>query len=354
MQGEHRVARSRIVIIASLTLVGAIVAAQDPDNSRYLQAIPINLACLAAAVVILYATRRGNRMPALALATSVGDVTLVSLLHVAELAQGGASVAVNGRVTFIAYFFALLATCVRVDRRLPFIAGGAAAVQYLGIALWSWSIWPDTPTRDVLEYGAFDWGTQFERIVLLLLFASGCAAIARWAIVLRTYATRDPLTGLINRRTFEERLHNELLDARRRNEPLSVVMLDVDHFKRVNDSHGHHAGDVALATIGAILLESVRRTDLAGRWGGEEFALALPASGDSTAAAQVERLRSSLEGRRIQLPGGHATRLTISAGVATAPIDGWDPVALVRSADQRLLAAKALGRNQIVSRAKSA
>jgi two-component system cell cycle response regulator len=152
----------------------------------------------------------------------------------------------------------------------------------------------------------------------------------------------------LNRRVFEERVHDELVRAQRRGDPLSLVMIDVDHFKAVNDNYGHPAGDAALRVVATMLREAVRRTDLAARWGGEEFALALPGMSATVATTHLERLLARIAAQTIALPRGQVTRLTISAGVACAPEDASDPAALVRVADERLLRAKRGGRNRIV------
>lgn len=349
MQGEHRVARSRLALVAVLTLVGLGVVLGDPSHPDFVRAVPINLACLVGALVIFLVTRRGSHPTGLAFATSIGDVTLVSVLLGLDLWQSTPSVVVNGRVTFLLYFVALVGTCVRFDRRLPIVAGAVAVGQYAGLVWWASAIWPVDVTRDVATYGTFDWGVQVERMVTLAVFAAICTNIATWALQLRTNATRDELTGLTNRRTFEERLQTELLRAHRRDEPLSVAMVDVDHFKRVNDLHGHQAGDEALRAVAGVIRESVRRTDLAARWGGEEFALAFPCVSSDEAVFSLERLRTQLENLALPLAPGPMTQLTISAGVASSPRDGVDVTALVRAADERLLAAKRAGRNRLVS-----
>ena len=348
MQGEHRVARSRTLLVAVLTVVGLAVLAGDPGNVGYRRALPVNLACLALSVAVLRATRRGTRPRGLAIVTCIADVTLVSLLHVAELAQHTPSVAVNGRITFAGYFFAMLGTCVRWDPRLPLIAGATAALQYAGIAWWGHLTWPAAATPDVLAFGTFDWGVQLERVVTLALFGVGCRSIARWTVQLRASATHDALTGVLNRRTFEERLHNELLLARREGRTTSVAFLDLDHFKSVNDRFGHQAGDEALRAVGTMLTSHARRTDLIGRWGGEEFVLALPGTFPGDAAAHLERIRQLLASSPVALASGATLALTCSVGIASRPDDGEDAPTLLAVADARLFEAKRGGRNLVV------
>lgn len=348
MQGEHRVAKSRLALIAIPTILGLLVVAGDPSNAEYRRAIPINVVCLTLAMVVLLATRRGERPAWLAMTTAIGDVTLVSFLHVVDLMQGHPSAAVNGRITFMGYFLVLVGTCIRWDRRVPLVAGGMAAFQYGAVVVASQVMWPAVATPDVLQYGQFDLGVQIERIVTLLLFAAICWSIAKWAVQLREYATTDPLTGLTNRRTFEERLRDELLRARRQQHVLSVVMFDADHFKQVNDEHGHPAGDAVLRDLATLLRSSLRRTDLLTRWGGEEFVIAYLDTAADDAAGLADTLRARVAATGIALPGGGTVRITVSGGVAAAPDDGFEVEELMRSADARLLEAKRAGRDRIV------
>ena len=349
MRSEHRLARGRFTLIALLTVFGIAVASREPAGSPYTTAIPVNVACLALATLALLATRRGQRPTWLAAATAIGDVSLVSLLHVLELVQRTPSSAVNGRITFAGYFFALLGTCVRWDRRIALSAGVVAAAQYLAIVVAAWRMWPASATPDVVAYGGFDWGVQVERVLTLVLFGTACASVTAWAARLKGFATTDQLTRLMNRRTFEERLRDELLHAARRKAELSVVMIDLDHFKAVNDMHGHHAGDLVLREVAAMLRASVRRTDLVARWGGEEFVIAFLDAALVEASREAESLRQAVERSPVQLPDGARVQVTLSVGVAAAASQGFDFDALLRAADHHLLAAKRDGRNRVVA-----
>lgn len=349
MQGEHRVARSRVIVVGTLTLLSLIVVSQDPGNTGYRRAVPVNLVCLALALVVLVATRRGTRPTWISVLTSIGDVSMVSLLHVAELLQTTPSAAVNGRITFAGYFFALIGTCVRWDPRLPLVAGAVAGAQYALIAAAGAAMWPSTPTPDVLAYGGFDWGVQIERVVTLVLFSVSCAGIARWSVQLRASSTHDALTGLLNRGTFEGHLHNEWLLAMRRGAPLSLAIIDLDEFKQVNDRWGHAAGDTVLREVAAILRRDVRRSDLVARWGGEEFMVALPGATLPDAADLVEELRTRIADTPVTLSGGRDVRVSLSAGVAVWPVDGATAQEVIACADERLLIAKRAGRNRVVT-----
>lgn len=152
----------------------------------------------------------------------------------------------------------------------------------------------------------------------------------------------DPLTGLANRRAFDEALEVELARSRRTGEPMSLVMLDVDHFKRFNDTFGHLAGDRALAAVATRLTATARREDWACRVGGEEFAVLLPGADRRAAAEVAERLRLAVEGMRLA-----EGPITISLGVASG-VGVRDGEALVAEADGLLYEAKRLGRNRVV------
>jgi diguanylate cyclase (GGDEF)-like protein len=165
---------------------------------------------------------------------------------------------------------------------------------------------------------------------------------------LRYQSTRDPLTGLHNRRYLEETLSRELERSLRAGRPLSLALLDVDHFKRFNDTHGHAAGDRALQSVAEVLKRGVRGSDVACRFGGEEFVLLFPDMPVDVAVARVDALRLELE-RRPAATRDAAQSLTFSAGVACAPMDGRDGEALLRSADAALYRAKSGGRNRVCS-----
>ncbi|MDQ6836081.1 MAG: diguanylate cyclase [Actinomycetota bacterium] len=156
-------------------------------------------------------------------------------------------------------------------------------------------------------------------------------------------AASDALTGLPNRRAADETLKRMAAHAGRTVAPLSAVLLDLDHFKQVNDLHGHERGDRALATVGQVLQGSVRASDFAARYGGEEFLLLLPGTDRRGATELAEKIRRALE--RVELPD--IGTLTASFGIATLPDDAADPEHLVRKADRALYAAKALGRNRV-------
>lgn len=166
---------------------------------------------------------------------------------------------------------------------------------------------------------------------------------------LRQQSLRDPLTGLYNRRFLEEYLVHERVRASRKNRPLSVIMLDIDHFKRVNDTFGHDAGDAVLRRMGLVLQGHVRGSDIACRIGGEEFALLLPEASLVTAYQRAERILDTVRHMQIKHRGQTLGSITVSLGVAAFPKHGDTPEALIRAADQALYQAKQGGRNKLAS-----
>jgi diguanylate cyclase (GGDEF)-like protein len=160
-------------------------------------------------------------------------------------------------------------------------------------------------------------------------------------------ATVDPLTGIANRQAVLSRLDEELARATRYRRPLAIVMVDLDHFKRLNDTHGHAAGDAVLRQVAQRLAEHVRSVDLIGRFGGEEFLAVLPETDADAAASLAEKLRRVVAGTLVRLPDGHEVTVTLSAGVAGGPGEALRPEILVRDADAALYSAKALGRNTV-------
>ncbi len=165
---------------------------------------------------------------------------------------------------------------------------------------------------------------------------------------LRQQSVRDTLTGLYNRRFMEESLEREVFRARRKRESVSVIMLDVDHFKRFNDQFGHDAGDAVLQAVGRFLRENVRAEDVACRYGGEEFILILPGSSLQNGAARAEALREGISRLEVSVGRQSLSPISISVGVSSYPTHGQACTALIKAADTALYQAKLKGRNRVV------
>jgi diguanylate cyclase (GGDEF)-like protein len=169
-------------------------------------------------------------------------------------------------------------------------------------------------------------------------------ALRRQHLELERLAAVDPLTGALNRRAFVAQLEAEAGRAARHGGPYAVVMMDIDHFKAVNDTYGHDGGDRALVAFSAAVKSVLRDTDCFGRWGGEEFAILLPQTDAAGAGALAERLRLSVASVRVPTDKG-LLEITTSAGIAV--YRGDTPDMILRRADKALYAAKANGRNRV-------
>ena len=161
-------------------------------------------------------------------------------------------------------------------------------------------------------------------------------------------ARTDALTGLYNRREFELRLAEEHRRAARYAKPYALMMLDIDHFKQVNDTHGHPAGDVVLKTLANILRKQLRDVDLAARYGGEEFVVVFPEISGEAAKKVAERARRAIAATPFRLPDGREIGVMVSIGVSSYPKDADTPQGVVERADRALYAAKEAGRNRVV------
>jgi len=174
---------------------------------------------------------------------------------------------------------------------------------------------------------------------------------------LQFQASHDVLTGLYNRRHLIEHLHLGVAQAVRYHHPYTVVMFDLDHFKQVNDVHGHAAGDLVLSKMAEVLQEGMREGDIAGRWGGEEFLVLLSHTDLDGARQAVEQWRKKIADTSIQLDSGESISITFSAGVATLDKDKQKSDVtqladrLLHVADERMYVAKSAGRNQVCTHA---
>lgn len=165
---------------------------------------------------------------------------------------------------------------------------------------------------------------------------------------LNEQAIRDPLTGLFNRRYLETIVPHELTRCAREGSSLALIMIDIDHFKSVNDRYGHQGGDEVLKALAGLLTETVRASDVACRFGGEEFLLVLPSISARNALERADQWRATFEQLEVH-SNGQVIRATLSMGIAMHPENGSDLHALVHAADKALYQAKAAGRNRVLA-----
>jgi len=183
------------------------------------------------------------------------------------------------------YFLAIGCASLRYDWRICAMSGALAVTEYSGIVAYAWRFY------GAGAQPAFGWNVQVGRVIVLIAAALISVAAVLRAQRLRLLSITDRLTGATNRGFFDQRLAEEESRARRYGHAFAIAIVDVDHFKRFNDTYGHVAGDGALQTLAETLKSSMRKSDVVARYGGEEFALILPETGLEEAAHKIELIR---------------------------------------------------------------
>ncbi|MGQ0704281.1 MAG: GGDEF domain-containing protein [Gemmatimonadales bacterium] len=355
---EPLIAPARLGLTLALLIIpfaNLVLGLPDEGRAQFVGlGVILAAALLATGANLLTARVHGKRW--VPFVTSLMDVTLVSLPLIGFGVLGDPHQSVNNKIAFETYFLAIGATCLRFDPRLAVIAGGGAMLQYAAIVLWA-VLGHDLGSAAYAPwaYGRFEWTDQVARLLVLGLFSVLCAVVVVRLRRQRARLSRDPLTGLYNRASFDEFLAAEIRRSKRYGDAFAAAMLDLDRFKHFNDTYGHAAGDEALRTVAEVVRSSVRGSDLVARYGGEEFVLIMPRTGLAQASRRLEQIRGAVAQEAIQLPKrAEKVSVTISAGVASWPEEGDNPEDLIYIADARLFQAKALGRNRIVATSDAA
>jgi diguanylate cyclase (GGDEF)-like protein len=172
-------------------------------------------------------------------------------------------------------------------------------------------------------------------------------AISKHYEELEYCARFDPVTGVANRRYFAEMVEAELSRSSRYGRPLSILMMDIDHFKEINDAYGHHAGDIVLQTVYETCKSVLREIDVVGRWGGDEFAILLPETRPATALKVAKRLRSAMQNAAVSLETHLPLHFSVSIGCASRTGADNDLDTILNLADKALYDAKRTGRNRV-------
>ncbi len=348
-RGEWLVASIRLLIIVAMLYVPLDQFLQSPMEHGRKVVLWVAVAALAEALVLYSAVMRSWGRTWIGFLSGIVDVSLVTLCLWIFLRLDRPLSATNDLVIFPVYFLAIGATALRYDWRICILTGVAAFLEYLGLvsyAVWQWDL--DDPFRALA--GEFDWTPQAGRLALLAVATVLATSLVVRAREQRRLSTRDRLTDLANRGFFDDNLSRLGAMASRSGEPVGVVMIDIDHFKHFNDSHGHLAGDAALRVVAKILADSFRTTDMIARYGGEEFAGLFPGMNMPYAKRRMEELRVTIEKLPVPIDGaGGTSHVTVSMGVAVWPADGASLVEALSIADLRLYQAKHTGRNCVVT-----
>lgn len=346
IEGEMLVARVRIGAIALLLISPTVKLFQAPHDPINRWGFSVTLLAAIAALAIWWFLRRGRWRPWIGFASSALDVSLVTSALVTFVLVSSPVYALNSKVTFEIYFLALAATSLRYDPRICLSVGALALLQYASLWAWAAANYDLDDPAHILDVGSYSAIDQATRLILMGVMVLLALTIVRRAQRLLYLGARDRLTGLYNRGHFDRALAFEVERRDRYQHPLALAILDVDHFKRVNDEHGHPVGDQVLRAIAEQMIAGVRRTDLVARYGGEEFVVLFPETTRGHALARIEALRRAVTSTPLQLDDGRALAIGFSAGIAGAPDDpdATSPAAILARADARLLAAKRAGR----------
>ncbi len=310
----------------------------------------IGLTAASVALVLAVAFLMLSRVPRfemwLPYVTSISDVSLVSAALVGFLLMDAPMVAVNSRVVWEIYLLAIAATALRPRRGVALATTLVTLVQYLVIVMyadWRWDL--DSPDRALALYGSFSWASQTSRLILIGVAGLIAAAIIRKIGLISHLAGTDALTDTYNRTYFDLRITQEVQRARRYRRALTLVMVDIDHFKRINDTLGHEVGDRALIHIAECLKNGLRQSDILFRHGGDEMAILMPETSADEAYLILKRIIRSVREKPLD---GHP--LTLSVGIAALSPHAADREDLIKAADAHLYAAKASGRDCIMPR----
>lgn len=344
--GERVVARVRLVLVGCILCIPAFQALYLHGIDSELLAGLVVAGVAFALALAYYLLARQQPLPWLSYVTSISDVTLVTATLAIFLAVGHPHAAVNSQVVWPIYLMAIAGTALRPRRWVVLSTTFVAIIEYIGIVLYASLHWDlNAPGWAPFPYGIFDWSTQISRMILMAITGLLTVAVIREIGHISRLAGTDSLTGIFNRTYFELRIEQEVHRARRYRRDLTLVMVDIDHFKHINDTLGHEFGDQALIKVTQYLKRGLRGSDILFRHGGDELAVLMPETSAYDAHLILQRVNQALHDRRIK-----GQQLTISAGIAALPADAGDATRLVKVADKRLYDAKHHGRDCIMPR----
>ena len=348
VEGELVVARVRAFAMVLLLIAPTWNILTRPDDPVHQAGFSVTLTAAIVSWWILWRLRRRRWRPWIGFASSAFDISMVSIALASFLVVGSPMVALNSKVTFEMYFLAITATSLRYDARVCMASGLLALAQYGGLWAFASARFDLHAAEFVAAAGPYLPVDIWTRLILLAIATVLAVTLVRRAQRLLYLAARDRLTGVFNRGHFDRAMATAMEIAGRSGDPLSLAILDIDHFKQINDVHGHVSGDLTIRAVARHLTNAMRRTDVVARYGGEEFVVIMPGTTPAVALERIESLRRQLAETPLDLGNGHVLTVSFSAGVAGSPDDAerTTPDELVSCADQRLLAAKRDGRGR--------
>ncbi len=339
-----------LCFIASLAMLAALATRQlEGDLLGWL--LPIaGFAALFEVASQSYERRHGGRLAVSLLRVSTYAGT-TGMAMVAVCANPELDTYTKHPLVFLIYLLIVSASAVRDDPRVPLVAGLASLGSFALVT----SLVPELavaggPEKVEILSRDFDRVSTVGHAVVIGCATLGAVGFSRRGQAIRRLSVRDGLTGLANRQMFDACLQIEGQRARRTGLPLSIAMIDVDHFKSLNDGYGHAYGDAVLRWIAKVLRETFRTSDIVARYGGEEFVVVFVDSSDARLVRRLDAVRERIAGAVLR-SDADATPLgvSVSIGLARWPEDGSDVSAVVRHADACLYEAKRAGRNRVVT-----
>lgn len=348
--GELLVAQLRAalsLILLLLPLINVVTGEYSPSEMTA-GMLGVVMAVLMSQVWLALARHRG-RYRWLPWATSSYDITLTTLV-LALLAIGSPATGLNSMVIWVFYLVAICMTALRNDGRLTLLIGLLAILQYGALAIAVFTLTEAPEQLMSLDYGTATVANVVQRLVLIAMITAITSTIVYRMQRLVDLSGTDGLTGLPNRTWLAHRIPGMLDATRSQGGSLSICLLNLDHFKQINDDIGHQAGDRALRHAVDVLREQLDEGDFLARLGGEEFALLMPLP-IGRAWERLDSMRRTTASQPfLSDPGADPIRMTFSAGIAGWPVDGSDFSQLLRRADVRLRQAKLEGRNRVLAR----
>ncbi|MFT5443158.1 MAG: diguanylate cyclase (GGDEF)-like protein [Myxococcota bacterium] len=343
--------RFALPIVAPILIVPAILIYNEPENHV------AAMSMVAGSIAILYsivggALERSSANPFwVALANAVVYSSIISLLLWTFSTFDPPREHLHW-VIFFLYSLMIAANGLSEDPRQPVMAGAFAIAGYAIVVL---ALRPSNAAGDsamaLRVASEFEWVANSAKVVLLCGIPIVAGSSAQRGRDLRRSSLRDGLTGLLNRHALDQCLEHLGQSAERENHTLTIAMIDIDHFKQLNDEYGHQAGDDVLRGVAGWLLRGFRATDLVARYGGEEFVVAFPDTIDQKIDERLEELRNDIADFGLRARGSDkAVSVTVSIGAARLPDDGKSVQDVLAIADSRLYVAKNGGRNRVVLR----
>ncbi len=344
--GELLVAKLRAMLSVPILALPLIAGIGGAGTTQTLVGLAAAVFVNAVAQVWLALARTHRRHRWLPFATGTWDVTATSVV-LAMLAMDDPVAGLNSVIVWCFYALSIFVTALRNDGRLTLYVGALAIVQYATLSLSILALAPQPLIS--IGYGQATLAGQLERLVLLLIATLLTCAIVYRMQRLVELSGRDGLTGLPNRAWLLQRMPRMFQAAREDGHSLTLVLIDLDRFKRLNDDFGHRAGDRAIRHVVSLLGEFLEPGEHVARIGGQEFVLVLRCPIGS-AWERLDRMRRMLADSPFHPERGNETvAITFSAGLASFPQDGMDASALLGAADRRLQQAKREGRNRVAA-----